>query len=499
VAIKGSLDTISLSGIIQLLCEENKSGLLRVENDQGEFQIIFREGNIVYAIRPSKNDLLGDLLKQDGRILENQVQHCLKISKEKEQALGKTLVEEGYITPETLAEYLYKQIEDVLFNLFMRKRGEFEYTDEKMNLDWLAVVNINTLGLIINAANRLDEAVSKIKKDKTIEDDEKNVNLDQDNGFSGNKQSLAPVTVEKISNSPDTDKKNISDKPPSTQTASRGPSKQADTNANQEHKQPNVTKAPAETNQKLHSTKKFSSWTVIILALLSLIGLGTVFILFYAPEKSSKNKSSLINAEEKIPKPHKEFLTKKIVPSKENPDNQSTNDSSNRHPDASHLEFEDSKHESVQLLKERLETEIKEFLFNWKTAWENSAGFNGETGTYMSFYSDDFYGNGLDKNGWVSDKATKNKKKKWIRVDLKKIRISEPLSDQKVQVNFLQDYRSSNFTVSSEKTLILRKESTGWKIIGFDTERSQLNWKRVLGRLNRQGLLFCQPYDYGHN
>jgi len=108
VAIKGSLDTISLSGIIQLLCEENKSGLLRVENDQGEFQIIFREGNIVYAIRPSKNDLLGDLLKQDGRILENQVQHCLKISKEKEQALGKTLVEEGYITPETLAEYLYK-------------------------------------------------------------------------------------------------------------------------------------------------------------------------------------------------------------------------------------------------------------------------------------------------------------------------------------------------------------------------------------------------------
>ena len=179
MAIKGSLDTISLSGIIQLLCEENKSGLLRVKNDQGKFQIIFREGNIVYAVRPSKHDLLGELLKQDGRILENQIQHCLKISKEKDQAIGKTLVEEEYITPEILSEYLYKQIEDVLFNLFMRKCGEFEYKDERMNLDWLADVNINTLGLIINAANRLDEAVSKIKKDENSED-EKNVNLQPD-------------------------------------------------------------------------------------------------------------------------------------------------------------------------------------------------------------------------------------------------------------------------------------------------------------------------------
>jgi len=245
--------------------------------------------------------------------------------------------------------------------------------------------------------------------------------------------------------------------------------------ANQEHKQQNITKARGETKQKFYSTKKFTSWTVIIVALLSLSGLCTAFIFFYAPEKNNKKKASLIKVEQENSKPHKEFLSKKIVPSKENPDNQSTNDSANRHPAASHLEFEDSKHEYAQLSKERLETEIKEFLLNWKTAWENSAGVNGETGTYMSFYSDDFYGKGLDKNGWVSDKANKNKKKKWIQVDLKKIRISEPLNDQKVQVNFLQDYRSSNFTLSSEKTLILRKESTGWKIMGFDTERSQLN------------------------
>jgi hypothetical protein len=451
MAIKGSLDTISLSGIIQLLCEENKSGLLRVKNDQGKFQIIFREGNIVYAIRPSKHDLLGELLKQDGRILENQIQHCLKISKEKDQAIGKTLVEEEYITPEILSEYLYKQIEDVLFNLFMRKRGEFEYKDEIMNLDWLADVNINTLGLIINAANRLDEAVSKIKKDENSED-EKNVNLQPDNGFSGSKQALTPVTAETVSQSSDTAKKKISNKAPLTPTASREPSKPADTDANQKYKPQDVATA-SKFNQNRHSKKKLPPWTSKILVLLSLIGLCTALFFFY-------------------PKPHPSPLTKKIAPSGKDHKNQSVAVKSNRQSATSQLKFKDGRRQPAQLSRERLETEIKDFLFKWKTAWENSAGVNGKIGTYMSFYSDDFYGNGLDKNEWKSDKATKNKKKKWIRVDLKNIRISEPLDDQKVQVNFLQDYQSSNFTASSEKNIILKKERGGWKIIGLDAKKS---------------------------
>jgi hypothetical protein len=347
----------------------------------------------------------------------------------------------------------------------MRKRGEFEYKDEMMNLDWLAVVNINTLGLIINAANRLDEAVSKLKKDKNIGTNERNTNLDQDNGFSGSRQSLAPLIMEKISDSPDIDKKKIIAKPSLTQTASHEPSKQADINANQERKERKVTN-PSEINQKRHSKKKILPWTPRILTLLSLIGLCTALIFFYTHEKSSKNKFSLINADEKISKPHQSSLT-------QNQDNQNANTTGNRHPSTSRLKFEDSEHESAQLSKKRIEKEINDFLFNWKTAWENSAGVNGEIETYMSFYSDDFHGNGFNKNGWKSDKATKNKKKKWIRVDLKNIRISEPLGDQKVLVNFLQDYRSSNFTVLSEKSILLKKESAEWKIIGLDTERSE--------------------------
>ena len=133
---------------------------------------------------------------------------------------------------------------------------------------------------------------------------------------------------------------------------------------------------------------------------------------------------------------------------------------------ASHSEFGRRDHEPAQLAEKTIESEIREFLLTWKKAWENCAGVHGDIVSYMSCYSDDFYGKGLDKKGWESDKAIKNKKKGWIRVDLKDIRILPPLNNQKVQVNILQDYRSSNFSDSSEKILILRKETTGWKIVG---------------------------------
>ena len=78
----------------------------------------------------------------------------------------------------------------------------------------------------------------------------------------------------------------------------------------------------------------------------------------------------------------------------------------------------------------------------WKTAWENSAGTNGDIETYMSFFSDDFSAGGLDKNGLKKDKREKNIRKDWIQIGLNNINISGPLEDNRFEVSFIQDYQS---------------------------------------------------------
>jgi protein phosphatase len=118
-----------------------------------------------------------------------------------------------------------------------------------------------------------------------------------------------------------------------------------------------------------------------------------------------------------------------------------------------------------QQAKTKLDDEIYAFIDDWKMAWGNTAGEKGDIESYISFYSDDFVSKGLGKNGWKHDKVIKNRKKRWIRVKLNDIRISEPTEENRIEVRFLQEYKSSNFSGKSDKILILSKEKTGWKII----------------------------------
>ena len=115
MSLKGNLETVTLAGVLQLLCNEQKTGLLRVRNSEGDFQIIINEGNIVYAIESKKEARLGELLVRDRIVSEATISNSLAEAKKKKQAFGKILVDQGHIQKETLHKYIYMQVEEILF------------------------------------------------------------------------------------------------------------------------------------------------------------------------------------------------------------------------------------------------------------------------------------------------------------------------------------------------------------------------------------------------
>jgi len=161
MSLKGDLNTVSLSGIIQLLSEEQKTGVLKIHNTIGEFQVILLEGAIVYAIQYRKEARLGELLIQDGLVSAERVAACLEIAKDEKLAIGKVLVDHKVISKKVLHQYLCRQFEDILFQLFSEKKGRFEYKDAKLVLRWLIVFKTNTLQLIMGALKRVDEVRKK--------------------------------------------------------------------------------------------------------------------------------------------------------------------------------------------------------------------------------------------------------------------------------------------------------------------------------------------------
>lgn len=108
---------------------------------------------------------------------------------------------------------------------------------------------------------------------------------------------------------------------------------------------------------------------------------------------------------------------------------------------------------------------VLDFIGEWKFAWEMSAGESGDIETYISFYSRKFRTNRFNRESWKLDKARKNGKKQWIRVELADIKISGPDKDNFLEVRFFQNYKSSNYSSKGEKLLVLVKEGSSWKIM----------------------------------
>jgi len=163
VNFQGDFEGLALASIFQLLCNDEKTGILTVTGNDDTSRVFFNNGTIVYATASLKEARLGFLLRTNGVISEQQLKKCLDLAKESKTHLGKVLVNKGYISLETLKKYNIRQVETILYNLFFCKKGKFDYKDEKLNLKGMIVTQLNPMKLILEASRRIDE-LSVLKK-----------------------------------------------------------------------------------------------------------------------------------------------------------------------------------------------------------------------------------------------------------------------------------------------------------------------------------------------
>ena len=157
MSLKGNLETFFLNSILQLLSDDQKTGVLQVKNHQKEVKIYFQDGDMVYATGSQRESRLGYHLQSKGTISREKLHECLEVGKREKKALGKVLVEKGYITAEILEKIIHDQIEEIIFDLFVWQKGDFEYKDAKINLHSMVITRLNVVGLLLEASRRIDE------------------------------------------------------------------------------------------------------------------------------------------------------------------------------------------------------------------------------------------------------------------------------------------------------------------------------------------------------
>jgi hypothetical protein len=60
--LKGNFETFNLNSIFQLLNDDQKTGVLKVRNENKEIRIYLKDGEIIYATGSQNKDRLGHFL-----------------------------------------------------------------------------------------------------------------------------------------------------------------------------------------------------------------------------------------------------------------------------------------------------------------------------------------------------------------------------------------------------------------------------------------------------
>ncbi|MCX8043064.1 MAG: DUF4388 domain-containing protein [Desulfobacterota bacterium] len=157
MSIKGSLATCYLASLLQLLCNDRKTGTLRLWDGDHRVTIAIKDGAIVNATSSVLQEQLGYLLRSERILTAEELDIYLDLARHEKKRLGTVLIEQGKIAPETLKHYLHLHIEHILYTIFLWKTGTFEYDDAPLEQEDTCSIELDTIEVILEASRRVDE------------------------------------------------------------------------------------------------------------------------------------------------------------------------------------------------------------------------------------------------------------------------------------------------------------------------------------------------------
>ncbi len=157
MASKGGLGGGGLATALQIVSDEQISGVIRVSNSDGKFEIHCIDGKVVQAIPAgaSADERLGEALIRNGAVSRHDVDDSWIAVRRSGGSLGEAMVR--YLDRDELRRLMHVQISDVIFELFMSKRGRWEIdTTEGTATPWGFEI-IDSLALIEDGRRVLAE------------------------------------------------------------------------------------------------------------------------------------------------------------------------------------------------------------------------------------------------------------------------------------------------------------------------------------------------------
>lgn len=158
MALKGTLKDFGIADILQLIGQQQKTGVLLLTQKQDTVAVTFRDGNIVRAETTSRNrkDLIGSMLVAASLVTEQQLEFALETQKRTLQRLGDVLTSQGVITEQKFKSMVQLQTSETLFKLFAWKAGTYEFEQKEVETE-TTLTPLRAESVLMEGFRRVDE------------------------------------------------------------------------------------------------------------------------------------------------------------------------------------------------------------------------------------------------------------------------------------------------------------------------------------------------------
>jgi hypothetical protein len=158
MALKGTLKDFGIADILQLIGQQQKTGVLTLKQRNDTVAVAFHEGNIVRAETASRNrkDLIGSMLVAAGLVTEQQLEFALETQKRTLARLGDVLVTQRVLTNDKFKAMSQLQTSETLFKLFSWKAGHYEFEQKEVEID-NSLTPLRAESVLMEGFRRVDE------------------------------------------------------------------------------------------------------------------------------------------------------------------------------------------------------------------------------------------------------------------------------------------------------------------------------------------------------
>lgn len=159
MALQGTLKDFGIGDILQLIGQQQKTGVLQLKARDQEVQVFFNDGAIVRTESSTrrKKDLIGTMLVRAQLITDVQLQQALEQQKRTLERLGDVLVGLDLISASRFRHMVQLQVNETLYGLFLWKSGTYHFEQREVEFDPEALSPLRAESVLMEGFRRVDE------------------------------------------------------------------------------------------------------------------------------------------------------------------------------------------------------------------------------------------------------------------------------------------------------------------------------------------------------